>query len=386
MVLRKNRDENLINRILKEPDFVTNNKLLTRRSINILINLAFETNCKMKQKITLKKIAKEFDVSISTVSKALKDSHEISEEVKDRIKAFADYYHYKPNSLALNLRNQKTKTIGIIIPQIVHHFFTKVIAGIENVANERGYNVMICLSNETFEKEVLNMDMLTNGVVDGIIVSVAKETEKKEEYSHFDSLIYNGIPLVMFDRVIDKINCNKVVADDVGGAYLATNHLLKNGCKKIALITTPDFVTVGTQRKKGYLKALQDNDFSINENWIIKVSEKQDIEDQITELFNLENLPDGIFAVNEIYAATAMKIANKKGLHVPNDIEVIGFTNGLISEFTSPSLSTVAQHGYTMGEKAIELLLEEINFQEADYQYKTTIISTDLKLRESTKR
>jgi len=340
----------------------------------------------MKQKITLKKIAKEFDVSISTVSKALKDSHEISEEVRERIKAFAKYYHYKPNSLALNLRNQKTKTIGIIIPQIVHHFFTKVISGIEHIANEKGYNVMICMSMDSYEKEVLNLDMLANGVVDGIIVSVAKETEKKESYSHFNDLIYNGIPLVMFDRVIDKIKCNKVISDDVNGGFLATNHLIKTGCNNIALITTPDFVTVGAQRKKGYLKALQENHFTINKNLIIKVDEKQNIENQIKELFTHKNLPDGIFAVNEIYAAIAMKIATKKGLKIPKDISILGFTDGLISQFSSPSLSTVAQHGNTMGQRAIELLLNEIEYQDADYQYKTEIIETDLILRDSTKK
>lgn len=340
----------------------------------------------MKQKITLKKIAKEFGVSISTVSKALKDSHEISEEVKERIKAFADYYHYKPNSLALNLRNQKTKTIGIIIPQIVHHFFTKVITGIERIANENGYNVMICLSNESYEKEVLNMEMLANGVVDGIIVSVAKETEEKDDYTHFRELINDGIPLVLFDRVIDKINCNKVIADDVGGAFLATDYLLEIGCKNIALITTPDFVTVGMQRKEGYIKALLNSQININDNLIIKINEKLDIENQICELFSSNNPPDGIFAVNEIYAATAMRIAIKKGLKVPDDVNVIGFTDGLISEFTSPSLTTVAQHGNTMGEKALELLLNEINHQDTDYQFKTNIISTDLKIRESTKK
>ncbi len=340
----------------------------------------------MKQKITLKKIAKEFDVSISTVSKALKDSHEISTEVKERIKAFAKYYHYKPNSLALNLRNQKTKTIGIIIPQIVHHFFTKVISGIEHIANEKGYNVMICMSNESYEKEVLNMDMLANGIVDGIIVSVAKETEKKENYSHFNDLINNGIPLVMFDRVIDKIHCSKVISDDLNGGFLATKHLLDIGCEKIAILTTPDFVTVGKLRKEGYIKALKEKGLTIEDDLIIKVNEKHDIEDQIKKIFKLRNPPDGIFAVNEIYAAIAMKIANKNGYQVPKKIAVIGFTDGLISKYSSPSLSTVAQHGYHMGLKSIELLLDEINSQDTDYQYKTNIIATDLIIRESTKK
>ncbi len=340
----------------------------------------------MKQKITLKKIAKEFDVSISTVSKALKDSHEISEEVKERIKAFAKYYHYKPNSLALNLRNQKTKTIGIIIPQIVHHFFTKVITGIERVANENGYNVMICMSMDSYEKEVLNLDMLANGVVDGIIVSVAKETDKKKDYSHFRGLINNGIPLVMFDRVIDKIECNKVITNDIDGGHLATKHLIDIGCKRIAILTTPDFVTVGSLRLDGYKNALNDNKISFYENLIIKIDESGDIENQVKKLFSQDLPPDGIFAVNEIYAAIAMKVANKKGLKVPDDVAVIGFTDGLISQFASPSLSTVAQHGNHIGQKAIELLLDEIEFQDANYQYRTEVIETDIIIRESTKK
>lgn len=340
----------------------------------------------MKSKITLKKIAKEFDVSISTVSKALKDSHEISEEVRERIKAFAKYYHYKPNSLAVNLRNQKTKTIGVIIPQIVHHFFTKVISGIEHIANENSYNVMICLSNESYEKEVLNMDMLESGIVDGIIVSVAKETEEKEDYKHFKQLTDNGLPLVLFDREIPEINCNKVIVDDIGGGFLATKHLMNISCKKIAIITTPDHVMVGKARKEGYIKALTENNFPIQEELIIKVNEKYDIANQIQKLFDQANPPDGIFAVNEIYAAIVLKIAKKRNLKIPDEIAVMGFTDGLISEYTSPSLSAVDQHGYTMGKKAMEMLLDEINYQNSDYQYNTTIIKTNLKLRESTKK
>jgi LacI family transcriptional regulator len=339
----------------------------------------------MKSKITLKKIAKEFDVSISTVSKALKDSHEISEEVKEKIQAFAKYYHYKPNSLALNLRNQKTKTIGVIIPQIVHHFFTKVISGIEQVANKNGYNVMICMSMDSYEKEVLNLDMLANGVVDGIIVSVAKETEEKENYSHFRDLIYNGIPLVMFDRVIDEIKCSKVLTNDKDGGYLATKHLINIGCKRIAILTTPDFVSVGNLRLEGYKNALQNSSISFDEELVIIINEEEDIKEQIKTLFTLKNPPDGIFGVNEIYAAYAIKSARKHGLKVPEDVSILGFTDGLISQFSTPTLSTVAQHGNTMGQKAAELLLNEIEFQDTDYQYKTKVIETDLILRESTK-
>ncbi len=339
----------------------------------------------MKSKITLKKIAKEFDVSISTVSKALKDSHEISEEVREKIKAFAAYYHYKPNSLALNLRNQKTKTIGVIIPEIVHHFFSKVISGIERMANQNGYNVMICLSNESHEKEVLNMEMLANGIVDGILVSVSKETEEKGAYHHFKQLISDGIPLVLFDRVIDEVQCNKVIVDDLGGGHLATNYLIKHGCKNVAILTTPDHVSVGKTRKEGYIQALKEHQITVEASNIIKINEKEDIYTQIEALFELSNIPDGIFAVNEIYAATAMQIAHKRGLNIPEDISILGFTDGFISAFTYPTLTTVAQHGNTMGEKAMQLLLDELNTQDADYKHNTVVINTDLKIRESTK-
>ena len=331
-------------------------------------------------------IANEFDVSISTVSKALKDSPEISLELKEKIQAFANYYHYRPNSLALNLRSQKTKTIGVILPEIVHHFFTKVITGIEQLANDKGYNVMICLSNESHEKEVINLEMLANGIVDGIIISVSKETEERDDYRHFEGLMRDGIPLVMFDRVVDKIDCNKVIADDEGGGFLATEYLVKNGCSRIALITTPDYVVVGNKRKEGYVKALRENGIPVQEDLVIKVNHENEIEGRLNELFERSEVPDGIFAVNEIYAATAMKACRKFGYQVPDQIEVIGFTDGLISEFTTPSLTTVAQHGRSMGLKALELLLDEIDSNDAAYKYKTSLIKTDLKIRNSTKK
>jgi LacI family transcriptional regulator len=339
----------------------------------------------MKQKITLKKIAQEFDVSISTVSKALKDSHEISVEVKEKIKAFAESYNYKPNSLALNLRNQKTKTIGVILPEIVHHFFTKVISGIEQLANEKGYNVMICLSNESYEKEILNLEMLANGVVDGIILSISKETEERDDYRHFTDLIRNGVPLVMFDRVVDKIECNKVIADDVGGAFKATEHLIQNGCSNIVLITTPDYIVVGNERKLGYAQALKEYGVPIRKELVLKVEGENEIESDLKNLILSSNPPDGIFAVNEIYAAVAMRVCRENGRMVPEDIEVIGFTDGVISRFTTPSLTTVAQHGRHMGRKALELLLDEIESGETDYEYKTALIKTDLRIRNSTK-
>ncbi|VAW23535.1 Transcriptional regulator, LacI family [hydrothermal vent metagenome] len=337
----------------------------------------------MKPRITLKKIAKEFGVSISTVSKALKDSHEISEETREKIKAFADYYNYKPNSLALQLRNQKTSVIGVIIPEIVHHFFSTVINGIEQYANEKGYNVMVCLSNESYEKEVSNFSVLTNGSVDGLIVSIARETQENKVYKHFDAIISDDFPLVLFDRIIDELKCDKVIIDDIGGAYKATNHLIENGAKRIALITTQDYITVGSLRKQGYLKALKTSGITIEENLIYKIDDTQDLYKQIEKVIHVKNPPDAILAVNEIYAAIALKIAKEKGLSIPKNIAIIGFTSGLISEFTDPSLTSVVQHGDLMGKQAAELLINRIE-NTAPSEYQKVVISSNLKIRKST--
>lgn len=340
------------------------------------------------KKITIKDIAKELGVSISTVSRALQDKPEISIETRKKVRAFADLYHYKPNTLALKLRNKKTMIIGIVIPEIVHHFFSRVISGVEKIANEKDYNVMICLSNESFYKEKLNIKMLTDGSVDGLLVSLSKETLEKRDYQHLKELSNYNVPLVLFDRVTDEIDCDKVIVDDVSGAYRAVKHLIDIGCKKIALISTPDHVSVGALRALGYTKALKDNGRKIDESLIIKVDEHYNVAQQIEMLLNnSNNMPDGILAVNEIYAARAMKIAKERGFNIPEDIAIIGFTDGLISEFSSPSLSTVAQHGFTMGEHAAELLLERINQSDSDEKsFETKIISTDLRIRKSTEK
>ena len=337
----------------------------------------------MKQKITIKTIAKELGVSTSTVSKALKDSHEISAETKERIVAYANHYNYKPNHLALQLRNQKTKVIGVILPKIVHHFFSTVIMGIEEGANAKGYNIMVCFSNESYKKEVETLKVLSNGSVDGIIVSIASETLENKDFNHFKGLVSEEIPLVLFDRVVDEILCDKVVVDDVSAGYKATQHLLDNGRKKIALITTPDHVNVGALRRQGYEKALIESYIKKDDNIIIKIDEKEDITSQIQKVFEYDI--DAVFAVNEIYAAKTMKIAKNKGLKVPEDIAIIGFTDGLISEYSSPSITTIAQHGLTMGKQAVELLIERIEKESETIKPKKIVISSDLKLRESTK-
>ena len=337
----------------------------------------------MKPRITLKKIAKEFGVSISTVSKALKDSHEIGEETREKIKAFANYYNYKPNSLALQLRNQKTSVIGVVIPEIVHHFFSTVINGIEEYATKKGYNVMVCLSNESYQKEVSNINVLTNGSVDGLITSIARETQENKNYKHFEALIKDDFPLVLFDRINDDLQCDKVIIDDIGGAFKATNHLIEIGAKRIALLTTEDYITVGSLRKQGYEYALKSKGFEVDQSLIYEIDDSKNLYEQIKKVIDVPNPPDGILAVNEIYAANALLSASEVGLSIPQDIAIIGFTSGLISEFTSPPLTSVEQHGFLMGQQAAELLINRIEHT-APKEFQKEVISPGLKIRKST--
>ncbi len=346
----------------------------------------------MKRKVTLKQIARELDVSISTVSKALRDSKEISEDTREKVKAFAKLYNYRPNNIALSLKNRKTKTIGIIIPEIVHHFFSKVIRGIELVANKHGYNVIVGLSNESFDKEVINMEMLANGSIDGFILSISKETLLQQDYHHFNETISQGMPIVMFDRIVNEIHCDKVIVDDVKGAKKAVAKLVGNGCKQIAIITTKDYVSVGRLRTQGYLEALEEHKIQPKASLILKVDDKlvsEDyldvLEDEIEQLFKQNKKLDGIFAVNELYAITAMKVARKFGKHIPNDIQVIGFTDGVLSKHATPSLTTVSQHGQEIGEKAAELLIYKLEHEGEEEHFQTMVIETELIERESTK-
>mgnify|MGYP000961767475 FL=1 len=348
----------------------------------------------MKRKITLKQIARELDVSISTVSKALRNSVEISEDTKQKIQAFAKLYNYRPNNIALSLKNRKTNTIGIIIPEIVHHFFSKVIRGVELVANKRGYNVIIGLSNESFSKEVINMEMLANGSIDGFILSMSKETLRQQDYHHFNETMNQGMPIVMFDRVVSDIKCDKVIVDDFNGAKNAVEKLISNKCKSIALITTKDYVSVGKLRTQGYLEALQENKITPEADLILKMDDTLDyevhleaLEAEIEQLFKSNKKIDGVFAVNELYALSAMKVARKLGLNVPNDLQVIGFTDGVLSKHSTPSLTTVSQHAQQMGEKAAHLLIDKIEseYNDEEEQFQTVVIATDLIERESTK-
>lgn len=339
----------------------------------------------MKPKLTLKQIARELDVSISTVSKALRDSAEIGEETRKKIQAFAKFYNYRPNNIALSLKNRKTKTIGVIIPEIVHHFFTTVISGIEQVANEKGYHVIICMSNNSFDKEVINLELLANGSTDGFIISVAKETQQKRDYHHLMEVIKQGMPVVMFDRVIDEIPCDKVIIDDVNGARKAVQRLVDAGCKKIGLITTVDYISVGKLRTRGYEMVLQENGLDVDPDLVLKVDDFDNSAAEIKTFLQGKDM-DAIFAVNEHFAVYAVKAFKEQNLRVPEDVMVIGFTDGELSRHFIPTLSTINQHGHQMGAEAAKLLINRLeNSEGEDEPPKIRVVETRLVERESTK-
>lgn len=341
----------------------------------------------MKQKITLKHIARELDVSISTVSKALKNSEEIGRDTKDKIQAFARLYNYKPNNIAISLKNKRTRNIGVIIPDIVHHFFTTVFRGIEQFANTKGYNVIVCVSDESFDKEVINMEMLANGSIDGFIMALAGETQLKKDFNHLKEVTEQGIPLVLFDRVTDEVRCDKVIINDEAAAHQVVKKLIKAGRKRIALVTTEDYLNVSANRAEGYYRALKEHNLPIDEKLVLELPYQQESE-TLSKKFFEDNKMDAVLCVNEIFAVKCMGIAQKLGYRIPEDIAFVGFTDGILSHFANPGLTSVDQHGQIMGETAAQMLIEKIerdHENEAEEEiFETKIIAATLIERAST--
>ncbi|MEZ4854615.1 LacI family DNA-binding transcriptional regulator [Flavobacterium sp.] len=340
----------------------------------------------MKAKVTLKDIAKELNVSVSTVSKALSDSPEIGEATKKRVLEFAALNNYKPNTLARNLKNQRTNTIGVLIPNILNPFFAKVFSGIEQEAIKQGFNVLAVISNESLQKEKQMMEMLNNGLIDGFIIAIAEETQKEQDFSHFKTILSSGTPIVMFDRVAESLNCDKVVVDDFDSAFNATNYLLTNGAKRIACLSMIDNLSVGKLRKEGYQKALQNAKIPLEDNLIIIDEDINSFNEKVMALLKTK-ATDAIFAIDEHAATIAMKYAVQIGYKIPQDLMIIGFADGLWSRRLTPSLSTVSQHAPEIGLKATQLLLNQIKDNNAEfYKPQTVVIKTELRHRDSTKR
>ncbi len=334
----------------------------------------------MENKITLKQLSKLLNVSISTVSKALNDSPEISIQTKNRVKELAKLNHYLPNAMAQNLKTSFTKTVGVVIPAIMPHFFAKALHGIETKASELGYRVIICISNESIGKEAESINTLIAGQVDGLIMSLSKETQTKLELEHLKVISNYKVPLVLFDRVLAEIDCDKIHINDSLQSEQATMELYKSGCRKIAYFSAISSTSVDKERKNGYISAIKNLNMK---RTIIDFDTNHFPGDELEKLVHVYGI-DGIIASDELAGILVMKNARKKGLRIPEDLSVIGFTNGLMGEHFMPSLSTVDQHAEEQGKLAMELVVDRIegkvDCDPLEYKIETSIIH-----RESTK-
>lgn len=334
-----------------------------------------------KGQVTIKDIAKELNISCSTVSRALKDFPGISPNTRQAVKELAEKYNYRPNAVALSLRNQKTNVIGVIIPETVHFFFSTVISGIEDEAMKEGYNVMICQSNESFEREADSIDALMSARVDGLLVSISRETS---DLAHLQKVVDEGVPMVFFDRLVEGMNAPSVIVDDYQGAYDAVEHLIEQGCKNIVHLAGPENLIIGRKRIEGYTSALEDHEIALNDSFIVECRNgtQEEAEKAMDQLLASGARIDGVFASNDMAALGAIQSIKKAGLNIPADIAVIGYSDWQFSSLVHPSLSSVSQPGYEMGREACKLIFEEIN-KTANEKSTIRILDTQLVKRES---
>jgi LacI family transcriptional regulator len=337
--------------------------------------------------VTLKQIAEELGISITTVSKALKEYPDVSKKTRKLVRETASLLNYKPNSFAVNLRTKESKTIGLIIPEIVHHFFSSVIKGIISQAEKKGYLVITLQSNESYELERKQIDLLLSKRVDGVLISLANGTA---DYKHLTEIIENDTPLVMFDKISKVVKCSKVIIDDRKAAYKATQYLISIGCKRIAHFRGPLLPQNSIDRFLGYKQALADNNLIYDASLVYLLNDMSFEEGKFyaNQLLKDHKDVDGIFINTDLVAIGAISEFNKKGIKVPEQINIIGFSNWFMSSVISPSLTTVNQPGFQMGKKAFKILFKEIKDRKKNksISYKEVILETDLIFRESTKR
>ena len=336
----------------------------------------------MKSKqITIKDIASELNISASTVSRALNDKPYINSQTKKLVIDLAEKLGYTPNFLATSLRSQKSNTIGVIIPEIVHFFFSTVIAGIEEVAHNAGYTILFCQSNESYEREVLDTKALITHRIDGLLVSFSQETMN---FDHFREVEKKNIPIVFFDRMIKEMDTSNVIVADYDGARKATKHLLEQGCSRIAHLSGPKHLNISKERLNGYLDVLEEHHLKPMPGYMRECGgTKEDGYTCTKKLLQLPNPPDAIFANSDIVALGAMQAIKELGLNIPNDIAIIGFSNWQFSELIEPQLSTISQPGFEIGREAMMLLLDEINSGDVKNRPKTKVLPAELIVRAS---
>ncbi len=336
----------------------------------------------MKPHLTsLNDIAKALGVSASTVSRALKDHPDISIATRNKVKAFAEKVNYRPNALALSLKLQTSNTIGIIIPEIVHHFFSSIISGIEDIAYSRGYRVMICQSNEDFRREEINVQALLDHRVDGLLVCISKSTSS---FNHLKTAYNSQVPIVFLDRVCTEIEADRVITDDFNGARMITYHLIEKGCRNILHLGTMPQLLIGQDRQQGYLQALKDYNIKQDPSLQIKCDTPTEVIANKALILNLASRLDGIFAVNDLTAIAVMNLLKEEGYRIPEDIAIAGFGDDPIASIVDPPLTTVEQKGYQMGQEAMKILMDRLISTESPLAPEIKTFQVELKPRKST--
>ena len=334
--------------------------------------------------VTIKDIAKALNLSTSTVSRALRDSYEISAETKKIVIEYANKINYRPNPIALSLKEKRSRSLGIIVCEIANSFFSQVIDGMESVAHSRGYNVTFLQSHESFIKENLNLEYLSSRSVDGLLISVSTETQ---DFSHLKELYDRGLPIVFFDRIVDEIDTHKVIINNYKGAYNAVKHLADKGYKRIAYIANSELLTLTKDRLSGYKKVLIENKLEIDDNLIKYCSHggmiNEEVEKALDEIFSLKKKPDAIFASSDKLTTGCLHYFKKHNIKVPKQVALVGFSNNENSDLFSPALTVLKQPAFEMGEIACNYLLELIETKRPVKDYETRILETELIIRDS---
>lgn len=338
---------------------------------------------KMKlHQMTIKDIAKILDISASTVSRALKDHPDISKETKEAVRRVAASVNYRPNALALSLRKAKTNIIGVVVPEMTHHFFSSVMSGMSETAASRGYTTMMCQSGENANYERAELQSLMDSRVDGILISTSKTTT---DNSFLNGIVQDGMPVVMFDRATPGVEVSRVTTDDHMGAYDAVRLMTGHGCRRIALLCSSRGLAVSDHRREGYEAALRDAGLAADEDMVIEADTPAKLVAERGRLEALAGKIDGLFAINDATAIAAIKILKKMGRRIPDDIEVVGFGNDPSADIVEPSLTSVEQNGYEMGCTAMKLLIDQIESGLVVSRPIAKVLKPKLRIRESTR-
>ncbi|WP_420553443.1 LacI family DNA-binding transcriptional regulator [Tenacibaculum aiptasiae] len=323
--------------------------------------------------VTLKQLSKELGVSISTVSKALSDSFEISERTKKKVLALARKYNYRPNNVAVNLRAKSTKTIGVIIPNIFNHFYTKILSGIEQEAKKNNYKVIVSISNETVSSEKEGISFFSNGSVDGILLAPSEETEKLGNYKHISALHQKEVPFVLFDRYSEKLNSDKVIINDFDSAKKTVKYLINEGREEIVIVSLIKHLSVGELRKRGAF----DSSKKIR---LLEFEKEEELEEAFLKLIKYKRI-DAVLALDELSGIITLNIARTVSFKIPEELTIISFSQGVLSEYSYPKLSTINQHAKEIGENSVQLLLTRI--KNKNITFTTKIIETTLEINET---